>query len=84
MASACRREPCRGASRSQSGRCTCVASLNAAANVRLIDEAQAEYCVLRHRWPREWGCLVPGVPHQIVVEGEELATRSKLMRRAGF
>lgn len=29
---------------------------------------------------------VPEVPHQIVgvVEGEELATRSKLMRRAGF
>jgi hypothetical protein len=29
---------------------------------------------------------VPGVPHQIVgvVEGEELATRSKLMRRAGL
>jgi hypothetical protein len=29
---------------------------------------------------------VPGVPHQIVgvVEGEELATRSKLMRRAGI
>jgi len=29
---------------------------------------------------------VPGVPHQIVgvVESEELATRSKLMRRADF